>query len=357
MAGDRTDVLILEDDSALRASLVEFFTRQGIVVHATMRVTEALSILEKNKIGTLFVDCLMPEQSGVEFVTSIRSKYKKDNLDVILMSGIFTDPAFVKESLQAASAKHFLKKPFNLNELMNYVERPLDNEATVINKIAQADRSLYSWIAKDRLTLREKRKVLESVDESHGLDLPFIYHFIVQSKMSGHLNVIEKNGEVSGITFCDGLITGVDIPDKSTLLGKLLLDQGFSLIEDIERVLRSKLPLRFGERLIQEYAVSPHAVPEVLSIQMSLRLSKTIVDQPVKLNFAQAETSMDTPNISKEMFMAYLHDWVGSKLTLEWLRINFVPWNSYPLVKGPSYSDEHPAMKSPLVTVLPDVVT
>lgn len=356
MAGDRTEVLILEDDPALKASLVEFFTRQGITVHATAKISEAMNILDKNKIGTLFADCLMPEQSGVEFVLGIRSKFKKDILDVVLMSGIFTDPTFVKESLQATNAKHFLKKPFDLNELMNFVEKPEPKEATMVTVIGKGDRSLYSWIAKDRLTLREKRKALESVEESYGFDLPFIYNFIVQSKMSGHLNVIEKNGDVSGITFCDGFITGVDIPDKSTFLGKLILDQGYSLVEDIDRVLKIKSSARFGERLIQGYAASPHAVPQALAIQMSLRLSKTIIDQPVKLNFAQAETTMETPNISKEMFMSYLHDWVGSKLTVDWLRINFVPWNSFPVIKGPAYSDDHPAMKSPLVIVLPDLL-
>jgi tetratricopeptide (TPR) repeat protein len=89
---------------------------------------------------------------------------------------------------------------------------------------------------------------------------------------------------------------------------------------------------------------------------MTLRLSKTIVDQPVKLNFSQTETTLDTPNISPDLFLNQLHDWVSSKLGSDWLKVNFVPWSSCSLVEGPAFMREHPALQLPLITALPNFI-
>ena len=293
----RTDILVLEDDPTLRLAMLDFFKKSGLVAYGTSKTVDALDLLRTKPVGTVFIDCLMPEQSGVEWMQGIRREFGPDRLEVIFMSGIFKDPGFIKESMESVHARHFLKKPFDLNDLLNFVERPEQTVVVQPSENSLNSRSLYGWIAKDNLTLREKRKALESVEESHGFDLPFIYNFIVKSKMSGHLNVIGSGGEVSGITFSDGTITRVDIADKSTHLGRLILEKGWAHPDDLQRVADEKSNIKFGERLIQGYAVSPHWVQMALSYQMTLRLSKTIVDQPVKINFAQAETSLDTPNI------------------------------------------------------------
>ena len=81
----------------------------------------------------------------------------------------------------------------------------------------------------------EKKKLIESLEEVHGFDLPFVYSLLVESKSSGHLNVVgRENGDVSGISLSNGVIVQVDISDQSTYLGRLLIDSGFVSNEDLD---------------------------------------------------------------------------------------------------------------------------
>ncbi|GIL18661.1 MAG: hypothetical protein BroJett040_24120 [Oligoflexia bacterium] len=359
MSGLRNQILILEDDSTLLNALQAAFSREGFIVHATSRPSEAKEILHKNPIGTLFIDCLLPDVSGVEFVEGLRPDFSEDQLDVILMSGIFTDQAFVKEALRATSAVQFLKKPFDIKDAVTLVEKPVLENQTSSKIILHPRKALYQLFSKGagKGALREKKKTLEALDEIHGFDLPFIYSLIVESKSSGHLNIASAQGELYGITVSHGVIVGVDIPDKETYLGKLLIDSGFVLPEDLNQVMSSPSQGRkIGERLVQSSLISPHALDIILAQQMNIRLSRTIIDQRVNVNFVEDDVELTSPNIDTDVFLTFLHDWIASKISSAWLKTHFLQWSSCQIRKTPLYNDSHPALRMPLVEKLPQIV-
>ncbi|PIS11646.1 MAG: response regulator, partial [Bdellovibrio sp. CG10_big_fil_rev_8_21_14_0_10_47_8] len=97
-------IAILEDDNVIAAAMTAAFERSGYEVFWTNQTTEMNEYLGKFTVATLFVDCLLPGGSGVDFVTSIRKKFPANVLDVVIMSGIFTDAGFIKETTRATRA-------------------------------------------------------------------------------------------------------------------------------------------------------------------------------------------------------------------------------------------------------------
>ena len=116
-------VLIVEDDSQLASALKTGFSREGFQVFVTAKAEEAKEILNQNRINSMFVDCLLPGKNGVELVKAIREAFPASSLDVIMMSGIFTDPNYVRDTLRTTQAIQFLKKPFDLKEAFSFLKK------------------------------------------------------------------------------------------------------------------------------------------------------------------------------------------------------------------------------------------
>ena len=253
MAKDK--VIILEDDSQLALAMSQAIASKGFEVLVTERTNEVREILKDENVKTIFVDCLLPTDNGVDFITSIRKDYPANTLDVVLMSGLFTDNQFIRESLKNTKAIAFLKKPFPLHEALSKLRptRVLDEPKIIPNQensqieILSPRKALYSLFGKEKVSNREKLKAIEALEEIHGFDLAYIYSLLAETSSTGHLNIINSNGEISGITFCEGHIIGVDVVDQETFLGKMMIEAGYILPDDLNLVLNSPNPKKIGE--------------------------------------------------------------------------------------------------------------
>src|SRR5690606_242153 len=101
---------------------------------------------------------------------------------------------------------------------------------------------------------------------------------LVETKSSGYLDIYEKSGAVSGISFASGTIVGVDIEDKATYLGELIIQGGYATPADVQNAVNEKSNMRLGQKLIKGNLLSPHAFDLALTEQMNIRLSRTISD-------------------------------------------------------------------------------
>lgn len=338
-------VVILEDDNAIAQAMVAYLQKKGVEALATARVEEAKAWLQEHRIKLMIVDCLLPGESGVDFVQSLRKNYPAPVLDVVLMSGIFIEPNFMRESLRGTQAVGFLRKPFDLSDVDQYIQQVMGGTDR-----SSPRKTMYQIFGAAHASLREKRRSIEMLEDVHGFDLPFIYSFLHHSKISGHLNIADNKNHVFGITFSSGAIVGVDLADSDTFLGKLLIESGFVMPEDLDQVLNSPSNKKIGDRLISAQLLSPHGFQQVLANQMSIRISRTILDAPVRVNFVASEVEMTEPQIDSEMLLRFIHDWVAAKLTVEWLRAHFTPFGNSIIVKGPEFRVGHPCFSWPLVS-------
>jgi FixJ family two-component response regulator/TPR repeat protein len=343
----RGKVVILEDDSTLASAMKKAFEKIGFDAYMTPKSEEALEYIHKNPVAALFVDCLLPGGSGVDFVESIRSKFPVNALPIVMMSGIFTEAGMIKDTLRSTKAVAFLKKPFELQEALDCLK---ESSITLTREEDQSPRkALYMLFNKPKVSVREKRKAIEALEEIHGFDLPYLYSLMVETLATGHLNLVGGKGDVIGISFSNGKIISVDTTDQSTQLGKLLIEAGYLNPEDLKEALTSKSQKKLGERLIQSGLLSPHAFDIALANQMSIRLSRTIVDVPMKINFVATEVELTHPFIDSEALSVFLHDWVAAKISPEWLQAHYTQWGNYSLAKSSTYVADHPVVHMPLI--------
>lgn len=349
MEDAKVKILILEDDSTLGEALKEAFTRVGHEAYLVTQPDAATEVLDKEKIDMLFIDCLLPQMMGLDYVTKIRKELgSKARFKTVLMSGIYSDKDFIQDATKKTQAVAFLKKPFDLNEALKLVKVDEANR----KEEASPRKNLYQIFGRTMVSTREKRKLIESLEEVSGFDLPFVYSLLVETKSSGHLNIYGADGNVSGVSFSNGVIVGVDIEDKTTYLGEMLIQSGYATPEDVQEALSDKSPRRLGQRMIQANKLSPHAFDLILTEQMNIRLSRTIVDQMIRINFASVEVEMIEPSIDSDSLSYFLHDWIASKLSATWLKSMHMMWASYRITRSSTYREDHPALKMSLIQSL-----
>lgn len=339
-------VVILEDDPALAAGLTAFLHKHQIEALTTSRTDEAMDWLLKKKVAAIFIDCLLPSENGLDFAQNVRRRFPKDQLDIVLMSGIFTDPTFVKDALRDAEASHFLKKPFNNEEVLACIRRGSPGFSGNLHP----RKAFYKIFGKPDANERDKRRAIEDLEEVHGFDLPVIFSLLAEGRMSGHLNLVSESGAVSGVSFSQGHIVAVDVKDTESFLGKLLIESGYILPEDLEEALATNTNQRIGEKLIQGNVLSPHAFDIVLANQMMIRLSRSIGEETLNVNFIASDIPLTAPNIDPDRFSGLLHDWIASKITADWLRAHFTQWVHASFARGPAYQKKSALLKMPLVS-------
>lgn len=367
MAKTQLKILILDDDESIGTSLKELFERSGHQAVYFKKQDDFLNHVARNSVDYIFVDCFLPGVPGVQIVEKIKKEYPTRQIEVVLMSGILTDKSFVQESVNKTQALSFLKKPFELKEALDLIKHQPGEKSVVksdfLHKIENMFKTdvdprtrLYHIFDNAEISNREKRKLIESLDDVSGFDLPFIYSLLVETKSTGYLNIMASNGSVSGVTFCDGNIVRVDIEDKGTYLGEMLIQSGYAAPLDVQKAVQEKKNYKLGEFLIQSNLISPHAFDLILSEQMNIRLSKTIIDSKIKINFSPTETELSSPHIDSDTLIYYLHDWIASKISTSWLRAFYMPYLNNMIKKSASYNEVHPALQMSLVKSQTDLL-
>lgn len=340
-------ILIVEDDMSLGESLRDALTRKGHFPFHVSKPDDAIQMVMRQTFDLFLVDCLLPNMTGIDLIKKIKDEptFARES-KIVLMSGIYTDRNFQQESLQETGAAGFLKKPFKLEELDVY--------ATAVKaKKPQVDlhprKQLYEIFEKEKVSPREKRKLIESLEEVDGYDLPFIYSLLAETKSSGHLNIFNGNGTVSGVSFSNGAIVGVDVEDQSTFLGHMLIQSGYLATDDLQEALKDKSPRKIGQKLIDSCKLSPHAFDLILAEQMNVRLTRTIVEGKVKVNFVATEVESVTAAIDSEQLLTYLHDWVASKLPISWLESLYLMWSGQKILKTSAWKSDHPVFRTSFI--------
>jgi len=119
-------VLIVEDDAALREALSNTLVGSGrYPVLSAGSGPEALSILERERVGLVVSDVQMEPMDGHELLSEMRRRHPA--LPAVLMTAYGTIEHAVTSIRKGAS--DYLVKPFEAGELLELVERHLRGDA------------------------------------------------------------------------------------------------------------------------------------------------------------------------------------------------------------------------------------
>lgn len=119
-------LLIVDDEEALRNTIVFDFKRKGFNVIAAANGTEALAVLRKTRVDLVLSDIRMPAGDGVSMLEQIRADHPA--IPVVIFITGFADVT-TEECLKKGAAA-VLSKPFDRKKLLDSVTEALSKLAS-----------------------------------------------------------------------------------------------------------------------------------------------------------------------------------------------------------------------------------
>jgi two-component system, cell cycle response regulator len=111
-------ILIVEDDLAVRDSMAEFVTMTGFDCQVASSAEEAIAILKTEEFQIVITDIMMPGMNGLELTDIIKKDY---DIDVIVMTGYSAQYSY--EEAIGKGASDFVFKPIRFQELLLRLKR------------------------------------------------------------------------------------------------------------------------------------------------------------------------------------------------------------------------------------------
>ncbi len=116
----RKRVLVVDDDEAIVEMFVELLERDGrFEVKTASTGYDAGILTEQFQPDIILLDFKLPDINGTAVCRTIRSNPNYEHIKIIAISGV-ADPDEVDE-LRAAGADEFIRKPFDITEVIDRV--------------------------------------------------------------------------------------------------------------------------------------------------------------------------------------------------------------------------------------------
>ncbi len=117
-------ILVIEDESELGKALKIILELNMFDVFVAENGNEALAILANNQVDLVLCDINLPDMSGYDILTIVRSNNKLEGMPFIFMTA-FADDAEIQSGLKAG-ASAYLTKPFTSKELVATIKKRLE---------------------------------------------------------------------------------------------------------------------------------------------------------------------------------------------------------------------------------------
>lgn len=124
----RAEVLVVEDDAAIRRLLTLSFKHEGMNVTTARDGIEAIDALTNRTFRVLILDLMMPRMSGWEVIDWLKEDRERKPRSVIVVSATNRD---VIRQLEPEVVNAIVFKPFDVAELTGYVKAccgPVDDD-------------------------------------------------------------------------------------------------------------------------------------------------------------------------------------------------------------------------------------
>ncbi|MEZ0392418.1 MAG: response regulator [Pseudobdellovibrionaceae bacterium] len=122
MIFDKKTILVVEDHADSRLLMAKVLRSEGFEVVLAEDGIQALNLLSENrKFDLILMDLSMPQMNGEEFLAAVRKLPHHANIKVLVVSGWDN----LKSKASRLGASGFIRKPIDINELLEEVARNL----------------------------------------------------------------------------------------------------------------------------------------------------------------------------------------------------------------------------------------
>jgi DNA-binding response OmpR family regulator len=111
-------ILIVEDEFGIADVLNDILTEEGHEVRVARNGQEGLRLADERAPDLILLDLMMPVMDGRSMLQQLRVTSGLKHIPVLLMSAVPEAAA-----LKGCDADGFLQKPFDLNNLLEHIER------------------------------------------------------------------------------------------------------------------------------------------------------------------------------------------------------------------------------------------
>ncbi len=114
--------LVVDDSQLGRKMIQQVLEGNGHTTLVAEDGLKALQIVNEHSLDGIFLDMLMPEMDGQEFLEALNER----QLDIPVLVVSADIQATTQEKCYALGARHFLTKPVKAEELLSQVDRLLN---------------------------------------------------------------------------------------------------------------------------------------------------------------------------------------------------------------------------------------
>jgi CheY-like chemotaxis protein len=117
------EIMVIEDDEAVRSIIAGFLTRAGHAVHEAANGAEGIAKFRARQPALVVTDIFMPQTEGLETIRELRRE--NPELPIIAVSGDVLGDGFYLKAATALGATAALAKPFDKSDLLTLVDKCL----------------------------------------------------------------------------------------------------------------------------------------------------------------------------------------------------------------------------------------
>jgi len=158
-------LLVVDDEEYIIASLKRLFRREDMTVISAKTGEEAIELLKANKVAVIISDQLMPNMTGVEFLSKAR-EIQPDTIRIVL-SG-YSDIKSITDSINEGAIWRFIPKPWDDDMLIKIV-----TDAFLQYQLVEDNKKLTDKLAVTNSELKDKNVELKKIveDKSRSLSI------------------------------------------------------------------------------------------------------------------------------------------------------------------------------------------
>lgn len=136
MSAEKKTILIAEDDRVIRELLIVILKAAGYDLVTAVDGVEAVEAFKRNdkKVELIITDIGMPRMNGLEAIVIIREMSK----DVPIMILSIWESLEYKQIAEQNNVREYMKKPFDVEEVIRKVHTILPNNSIPGSTIAPA---------------------------------------------------------------------------------------------------------------------------------------------------------------------------------------------------------------------------